>query len=193
MGPAAEADGSTRSMDEQANGTGQAVERNPDGSPGGSKANPSPRAVPLTMGERRRPFPGGAFAKKTLKPCERWQKQSGAPARLCSPPAPREDELASGRRAARLGWIGETRMEPPCPPSGVTNPSDSRRPRHHGASAPARDARGAGAGCGRAPRRRSRPFPSRVREETTGGTCWRPQAAMTKSSPRFTAKCEARI
>jgi len=30
-------------MDEQANGTGQAVERNPDGSPGGSKANPSPR------------------------------------------------------------------------------------------------------------------------------------------------------
>jgi hypothetical protein len=35
--------GSTRSMDEQANGTGQAVERNPDGSPGGSRANPSPR------------------------------------------------------------------------------------------------------------------------------------------------------
>jgi hypothetical protein len=31
--------GSTKSMDEQANGTGQAVERNPDGSPGGSKAN----------------------------------------------------------------------------------------------------------------------------------------------------------
>jgi hypothetical protein len=35
--------GSTKSMDEQANGPGQAVERNPDGSPGGSKANPSPR------------------------------------------------------------------------------------------------------------------------------------------------------
>jgi hypothetical protein len=31
--------GSTKSMDEQANGTGQAVERNPDGSLGGSKAN----------------------------------------------------------------------------------------------------------------------------------------------------------
>jgi hypothetical protein len=54
-------------MDEQANGTGQAVERNPDGSPGGSKANPSPRAVPLTMGERRRPFPGGASQKKLAK------------------------------------------------------------------------------------------------------------------------------
>jgi hypothetical protein len=35
--------GSTKSMNEQANGTRQAVERNPDGSPGGSKANPSPR------------------------------------------------------------------------------------------------------------------------------------------------------
>jgi hypothetical protein len=35
--------GSTKSMDEQANGAGQAIERNPDGSPGGSKANPSPR------------------------------------------------------------------------------------------------------------------------------------------------------
>jgi hypothetical protein len=35
--------GSTKAMDEQANGTGQAVERNPDGSPGGSKSNPSPR------------------------------------------------------------------------------------------------------------------------------------------------------
>jgi hypothetical protein len=35
--------GSTRSMDEQAGGTNQAVERNPDGSPTGSKANPSPR------------------------------------------------------------------------------------------------------------------------------------------------------
>jgi hypothetical protein len=35
--------GSAKAMDEQANGTGQAVERNPDGSPGGSKSNPSPR------------------------------------------------------------------------------------------------------------------------------------------------------
>jgi hypothetical protein len=30
-------------MDEQANGTNGAVERNPNGSTGGSKSNPSPR------------------------------------------------------------------------------------------------------------------------------------------------------
>jgi hypothetical protein len=35
--------GSTSRMDEQANGTNGAVERNPDGSTGGSKSNPSPR------------------------------------------------------------------------------------------------------------------------------------------------------
>jgi len=35
--------GSTKSMDEQAGGNNQAVERNPGGAPGGSKANPSPR------------------------------------------------------------------------------------------------------------------------------------------------------
>jgi hypothetical protein len=34
--------GNTRSMDEQAGGNSQAVERNPDGAPAGSKANPSP-------------------------------------------------------------------------------------------------------------------------------------------------------
>ena len=34
---------STRSMDERAGGVGQANERNPDGSTGGTKANPSPR------------------------------------------------------------------------------------------------------------------------------------------------------
>jgi hypothetical protein len=35
--------GSTKSMDEQAGGNNQAVERNPDGAPAGSKTNPSPR------------------------------------------------------------------------------------------------------------------------------------------------------
>ena len=35
--------GSTKSMDEQAGGNNQAVERNPDGAPVGSKTNPSPR------------------------------------------------------------------------------------------------------------------------------------------------------
>jgi len=35
--------GNTKTMDEQAGGNNQAVERNPDGSPSGSKANPSPR------------------------------------------------------------------------------------------------------------------------------------------------------
>jgi hypothetical protein len=35
--------GSTKSMDEQAGGNNQAVERNPDGAPIGSKTNPSPR------------------------------------------------------------------------------------------------------------------------------------------------------
>jgi hypothetical protein len=34
--------GNTKSMDEQAGGNNQAVERNPDGAPVGSKANPSP-------------------------------------------------------------------------------------------------------------------------------------------------------
>jgi hypothetical protein len=34
--------GSTKSMDEQAGGNNGAVERNPDGAPIGSKANPSP-------------------------------------------------------------------------------------------------------------------------------------------------------
>ena len=34
--------GSTKSMDEQAGGNNQAVERNPGGAPIGSKANPSP-------------------------------------------------------------------------------------------------------------------------------------------------------
>ena len=35
--------GSTKSMDEQAGGNSGAVERNPNGAPIGSKANPSPR------------------------------------------------------------------------------------------------------------------------------------------------------
>jgi hypothetical protein len=35
--------GNTRSMDEQAGGNNQAIERNPDGSTTGSKENPSPR------------------------------------------------------------------------------------------------------------------------------------------------------
>jgi hypothetical protein len=35
--------GNTKSMDEQAGGNNQAVERNPDGTPIGSKTNPSPR------------------------------------------------------------------------------------------------------------------------------------------------------
>src|SRR6185295_4509216 len=35
--------GSTKSMDEQAGGNNQAVERNPGGAPIGSKANPSPQ------------------------------------------------------------------------------------------------------------------------------------------------------
>jgi hypothetical protein len=35
--------GNTKSMDEQAGGNNQAVERNPDGAPSGSKANPSPQ------------------------------------------------------------------------------------------------------------------------------------------------------
>ena len=35
--------GNTKSMDEQAGGNNQAVERNPDGAPIGSKTNPSPR------------------------------------------------------------------------------------------------------------------------------------------------------
>jgi hypothetical protein len=35
--------GNTKSMDEQAGGNNQAVERNPDGAPVGSKTNPSPR------------------------------------------------------------------------------------------------------------------------------------------------------
>ena len=33
----------SQKMDEQAGGNNQAVERNPDGATGGSKANPSPR------------------------------------------------------------------------------------------------------------------------------------------------------
>jgi hypothetical protein len=41
--PSPGSSGSTKQMDEQANGTNGAVERNPNGSPGGSKANPSPR------------------------------------------------------------------------------------------------------------------------------------------------------
>ena len=39
---AANAQGTTRQMDEQAGGNSGAVERNPDGSTGGSKSNPSP-------------------------------------------------------------------------------------------------------------------------------------------------------
>jgi hypothetical protein len=35
--------GNTKAMDEQAGGNNQAVERNPDGAPIGSKTNPSPR------------------------------------------------------------------------------------------------------------------------------------------------------
>jgi hypothetical protein len=38
----ANAQGSTRQMDEQAGGNSGAVERNPNGTIGGSKANPSP-------------------------------------------------------------------------------------------------------------------------------------------------------
>jgi hypothetical protein len=40
---AANAQGRSRQMDEQAGGNSQAVERNPGGSVGGSKMNPSPR------------------------------------------------------------------------------------------------------------------------------------------------------
>jgi hypothetical protein len=40
---AASAQGTTRQMDEQAGGNSQSVERNPGGSVGGSKMNPSPR------------------------------------------------------------------------------------------------------------------------------------------------------
>jgi pectate lyase len=39
---AASAQGTTRQMDEQAGGNSGAVERNPNGTIGGSKANPSP-------------------------------------------------------------------------------------------------------------------------------------------------------
>jgi hypothetical protein len=39
---AANAQGTTKQMDEQAGGNSGAVERNPDGSTGGSKSNPSP-------------------------------------------------------------------------------------------------------------------------------------------------------
>jgi hypothetical protein len=39
---AANAQGTTRQMDEQAGGNSGAVERNPNGSTGGSKSNPSP-------------------------------------------------------------------------------------------------------------------------------------------------------
>jgi hypothetical protein len=39
---AANAQGTTRQMDEQAGGNSGAVERNPNGTIGGSKANPSP-------------------------------------------------------------------------------------------------------------------------------------------------------
>jgi hypothetical protein len=41
----ANAQGSTRQMDEQAGGNSGAVERNPNGTIGGSKANPSPTQV----------------------------------------------------------------------------------------------------------------------------------------------------
>jgi hypothetical protein len=39
---AANAQGTTKQMDEQAGGNSGAVERNPNGSTGGTKANPSP-------------------------------------------------------------------------------------------------------------------------------------------------------
>jgi hypothetical protein len=41
----ANAQGTSKKMDEQAGGNSQAVERNPGGSVGGSKMNPSPRAA----------------------------------------------------------------------------------------------------------------------------------------------------
>jgi hypothetical protein len=42
---AANSQGTSRQMDEQAGGNSQAVERNPGGSIGGSKMNPSPRSA----------------------------------------------------------------------------------------------------------------------------------------------------
>ena len=52
---AANAQGTTKQMDEQAGGNSGAVERNPSGSTGGSKANPSPSATTGAAGSQRMP------------------------------------------------------------------------------------------------------------------------------------------
>jgi hypothetical protein len=48
----ANAQGTTRQMDEQAGGNSGAVERNPSGSTGGSKANPSPSTTGAGASQR---------------------------------------------------------------------------------------------------------------------------------------------
>jgi hypothetical protein len=50
---AANAQGTSKQMDEQAGGNSQAVERNPGGSIGGSKMNPSPRSARRTARHHR--------------------------------------------------------------------------------------------------------------------------------------------
>jgi hypothetical protein len=52
---AANAQGSTKQMDEQAGGNSGAVERNPSGTTGGSKANPSPTTGAAGAGSQRMP------------------------------------------------------------------------------------------------------------------------------------------
>jgi hypothetical protein len=51
----ANAQGTTKQMDEQAGGNSGAVERNPSGSTGGSKANPSPPSTTGAAGSQRMP------------------------------------------------------------------------------------------------------------------------------------------
>jgi len=51
---AANAQGTTKQMDEQAGGNSGAVERNPNGTTGGTKANPSPSTTG-TAGSQRMP------------------------------------------------------------------------------------------------------------------------------------------
>jgi hypothetical protein len=52
---AANAQGTTKQMDEQAGGNSGAVERNPSGSTGGTKANPSPSPTTGAAGSQRMP------------------------------------------------------------------------------------------------------------------------------------------
>jgi hypothetical protein len=52
---AANAQDTTKQMDEQAGGNGGAVERNPSGSTGGTKANPSPSPTTGAAGSQRMP------------------------------------------------------------------------------------------------------------------------------------------